>query len=101
MNTRRLFVGLWLTVTLVFWAAATPLFADNRGVVVAVESIGMTVLDMDRSVAFYSDVLTFKPISDVSAPEVLARRISRRGHLLWPSRPGRARSDPTGNPLLD
>ncbi len=65
MNARKVFVGLWLTVTLVCWAAATPLFADNRGVVVAVESIGMTVSDMDRSVAFYSDVLTFKPVSDV------------------------------------
>lgn len=65
MNKRRVFVSLWLTVTLVCWAAATPLLADNTGVVVAVESIGMTVSDMDRSVAFYSDVLTFKPVSDV------------------------------------
>ncbi|HEY6260124.1 MAG TPA: VOC family protein, partial [Nitrospiraceae bacterium] len=65
MNTGRLFVSLWLSVAIVFWAAATPLFADNRGVVLAVESIGMTVSDMDRSVAFYSDVLTFKPVSDV------------------------------------
>ena len=31
----------------------------------AVESVGLTVSDMDRSVAFYSDVLAFKPISDV------------------------------------
>ncbi len=31
----------------------------------AVDSIGMTVSDMDRTVAFYSDVLAFKPISDV------------------------------------
>ena len=65
MNERKTFVGLWLTVTLTCWAAATPLFADNTSVVVAVDSIGMTVSDMDRSVAFYSDVLAFKPISDV------------------------------------
>ena len=65
MNARKVFVGLWLTVTLICWAAATPLFADNTSVVMAVESIGMTVSDMDRSVAFYSDVLAFKPISDV------------------------------------
>jgi catechol 2,3-dioxygenase-like lactoylglutathione lyase family enzyme len=65
MNTRRLFGGLWLTVSIVFWAAVTPLLADNRGGVLAVESIGMTVSDMNRSVAFYSDVLTFKPVSDV------------------------------------
>ena len=65
MNARKVFVGLWLTVTLICWAAATPLFANNTSVVVAVDSIGMTVSDMDRSVAFYSNVLAFKPISDV------------------------------------
>lgn len=31
----------------------------------SVASVGFTVSDMDRSVAFYRDVLTFKPISDV------------------------------------
>ena len=65
MKATKVFVGLWLTVTLTCWAAATPLFASNTSVVVAVDSIGMTVSDMDRSVAFYSDVLAFKPISDV------------------------------------
>ena len=65
MNARKVFVGLWLTVTLICWAAATPLFADNTSVVVAVDSIGMTVSDMDRSIAFYSNVLAFKLISDV------------------------------------
>ncbi len=33
--------------------------------VTAVESIGMTVSDMDRSVEFYSRVLTFEKVSDV------------------------------------
>ena len=65
MSMRKGSVGLWLTVTLVCWAAATPLFADNRGAVVAVESIGMTVSNMDRSVAFCPDVLAFKSVSDV------------------------------------
>ena len=65
MSARKIFVGFWLTVTLVCWAAASPLFAENTGMVVKVESIGMTVSDMDRSVAFYSDVLAFKPVSDV------------------------------------
>lgn len=65
MNVRTVFVSLWLTVTLMCWAAVTPLFADNTSRAVAIDSIGMTVLDMDRSVAFYSDVLAFKPISDV------------------------------------
>ncbi len=31
----------------------------------SIASIGFTVFDMDRSVAFYRDVLTFKPVSDV------------------------------------
>lgn len=31
----------------------------------AADSIGFTVSEMDRSVAFYSDVLPFKPLSDV------------------------------------
>ena len=65
MNVRTVFVGLWLTVTLTCWAAVTPLFADNTSRAVAIDSIGMTVSDMDRSTAFYSDVLAFKPISDV------------------------------------
>ena len=65
MSARTAFVSLWLTVTLVCWAAATPLLADNTNVVLSVDSIGMTVSDMDRSVTFYSDVLAFKPISDV------------------------------------
>ena len=65
MNARKVFVELWLTVTLMWWSAAAPLFADDTSVVVAVESIGMTVSDMDRSVTFYSDVLAFKPTSDV------------------------------------
>ena len=37
----------------------------------SVASVGFTVSDMDRSVAFYRDVLTFKPVSDmeVDGPE--------------------------------
>ena len=65
MSARKVFVGIWLTVTLICWAAAAPLFANNTSVVVAVDSIGMTVSDIDRSVAFYSNVLAFKPVSDV------------------------------------
>jgi catechol 2,3-dioxygenase-like lactoylglutathione lyase family enzyme len=40
--------------------------AENTSTVVtAVSAVGFTVSDMDRSVAFYRDVLTFSPISDV------------------------------------
>jgi len=38
---------------------------SSSAVVTAVASVGFTVSDMDRSVAFYRDVLTFKPVSDV------------------------------------
>ncbi len=33
--------------------------------VVAVEAIGMTVSDMDRSVEFFSNVLSFEKVSDL------------------------------------
>ncbi|PWC40398.1 VOC family protein [Azospirillum sp. TSO22-1] len=40
----------------------------------AVEAVGITVSDMDRSLAFYRDVLDFRPVSDaeVAGPEVEA-----------------------------
>ena len=46
----------------------------------AVGAIGMTVSDLDRSVEFYSQVLSFQKISDV---EVIAplHTSSRRGRL--------------------
>jgi catechol 2,3-dioxygenase-like lactoylglutathione lyase family enzyme len=43
--------------------AATAWAAEAR--VDAVDAIGMTVSDMDRSVAFYTRVLDFEPVSDV------------------------------------
>lgn len=39
--------------------------AEDRASVHAVDAVGMTVSDMDRSVAFYADVLGFEKISDV------------------------------------
>jgi catechol 2,3-dioxygenase-like lactoylglutathione lyase family enzyme len=36
-----------------------------RDTVVAVESVGMTVSDMDRSIDFYTNVLSFQKVSDV------------------------------------
>ncbi len=38
---------------------------NEQGTVTAVDAIGMTVSDMDRSVEFYSEVLAFQKISDV------------------------------------
>jgi len=39
--------------------------ASGQGLVTTVDSIGMTVSDMDRAVEFYSKVLTFEKVSDV------------------------------------
>jgi catechol 2,3-dioxygenase-like lactoylglutathione lyase family enzyme len=43
---------------------------SSQAAIAAVKSIGMTVADMDRSVEFYTQVLSFKKVSDV---EVLGR----------------------------
>jgi hypothetical protein len=39
--------------------------AEPHAVAQSIASMGFTVSDMDRSVAFYRDVLTFKPVSDI------------------------------------
>ena len=39
--------------------------SESHVSVQSIASVGFTVSDMDRSVAFYRDVLTFKPVSDV------------------------------------
>lgn len=51
-------VGAFCPLRTVYAQQVVPL-------VTAVESVGMTVEDMDRSVAFYRDVLTFRKVSDV------------------------------------
>lgn len=66
---RRFFDIRWLRVV-VFCSALSTQYsalaaAEPPAVVQSVASIGFTVSDMDRSVAFYRDVLTFKPVSDV------------------------------------
>lgn len=61
----------WL---LVLWLLALPGMngptraqAPSRPLVSAVDAIGVTVGDMNRSVAFYTDVLSFQKVSDVEA----------------------------------
>jgi catechol 2,3-dioxygenase-like lactoylglutathione lyase family enzyme len=46
-------------------AAQVAQLETLQSAVVAVESVGMTVSDMDRAVDFYSTVLSFKKVSDV------------------------------------
>jgi catechol 2,3-dioxygenase-like lactoylglutathione lyase family enzyme len=60
----------WLLLTLSLWlplalAEPAPDFQLDTPVVAAVGAIGMTVADMDRSLDFYTDVLSFEKISDV------------------------------------
>jgi catechol 2,3-dioxygenase-like lactoylglutathione lyase family enzyme len=55
--------GLWITADdTVHGARSGP---GDAGAVAAVESVGMVVADMQRSIGFFRDVLTFETISDV------------------------------------
>src|SRR5262245_1418884 len=54
-------VRVGLALVALFWCSAR---AAADGPIRAVGPIGMTVSDMDRSVAFYSDVLGFEVVSD-------------------------------------
>lgn len=54
-------------VALMLWLAVAPAAQAQTApaVVTAVDSISITVSDMDRSVSFFTDVLTFEKVSDV------------------------------------
>src|SRR5262245_27401957 len=56
--------GLWLSAALA-QPSLTPDAQHPAPLVQAVEAVGMTVADMDRSLEFYTKVLTFEPVSDV------------------------------------
>ena len=76
---RRLRVALTLLfVSASLWVRFGPIAAtpETPPVVSAVEAIGMTVADMDRSVAFYRDVLGFERQDDTR----LASEASDRLH---------------------
>ena len=52
-------------VALLCLATAGPLAAaDSAPLVSAVRSVGVTVADLERSVAFYRDVLDFRPVGE-------------------------------------
>jgi catechol 2,3-dioxygenase-like lactoylglutathione lyase family enzyme len=63
MNARTSGIRVAL-VLLLLATAATPAIA-SEGTAIAVDSVGMTVSDMDRAVEFYTSVLTFEKVSDV------------------------------------
>src|SRR5437867_12700764 len=50
-------------VTILVFAGALGA-SDRKPLVTAVDSIGLTVSDLDRSVEFYSKVLTFEKVSE-------------------------------------
>src|ERR1700741_353841 len=64
MKLREAIFSLWLLFVLGLWVPTT-LAQQAEGHVKAVASIGMTVNDMDRSVEFYSEALSFKKVSDI------------------------------------
>ncbi len=53
---------IFLTAVLLLWFAGTALTASGVG---GVGAIGMTVSDLDRSVAFFSEVLDFRKVSEI------------------------------------
>jgi catechol 2,3-dioxygenase-like lactoylglutathione lyase family enzyme len=57
--------SLWLLAGLPGPLDTRAAAAGDTGAVSAVEAVGMVVGDIDRSVAFFSDVLTFEKVSDV------------------------------------
>ncbi|OQW33409.1 MAG: hypothetical protein A4E19_03100 [Nitrospira sp. SG-bin1] len=65
----RLLKARWIQVVVLFSALSTQysvLVATEPPVAAqSIASIGFTVSDMERSIAFYRDVLTFKQVSDV------------------------------------
>ncbi len=66
---RKQRISAWLMAALLLvWlpaAAQAPAAREAATHVVAVDSVGMTVSDMDRSVEFFAKVLTFEKVSDV------------------------------------
>ena len=56
---------LWLFLLPCVSGAAAQAQVPSRPLVSAVDAIGVTVGDMDRSVAFYTDVLSFQKVSNV------------------------------------
>jgi catechol 2,3-dioxygenase-like lactoylglutathione lyase family enzyme len=58
LNRSKLFL-------LVLLLCGSSLAAVAQALARAVDAVGMTVSDMDRAVSFYSDVLSFRKISDV------------------------------------
>jgi catechol 2,3-dioxygenase-like lactoylglutathione lyase family enzyme len=64
-RSRIVVLGLFLLLTGLGLPAGRGPDAQPAGLVRAVDAVGMTVADMDRSIAFYGPVLGFETVSDV------------------------------------
>src|SRR5216110_3070126 len=65
MNVKRHFPGFGRrTIALGLLLLLASLASAQRPLVDRVDSVSMTVADIDRAVDFYSKVLTFKKVSD-------------------------------------
>jgi catechol 2,3-dioxygenase-like lactoylglutathione lyase family enzyme len=62
--TRRVVLAAWVVVTAAVCAART-VTADNTALAKRVATVGFTVSEMDRSVAFFEGALGFAALSDV------------------------------------
>src|SRR5262245_29600730 len=57
--------NIWFLIAWLCLSVQVPSFAaSDQAAVVALDSIGLTVSDMDRSVEFFSKVLSFEKVSD-------------------------------------
>src|SRR5215510_8085722 len=65
LESRLIRLSLLLAVLLCLPSTQATAGENHAVVATSVSAIGFTVSDIDRSVSFYRDVLTFKPISDV------------------------------------
>lgn len=65
--SKRLQLNAVLSLVLLFTSHLLLLTGPSEAQVTvqSVASVGFTVSDMDRSIAFYRDVLTFKPVGDI------------------------------------
>ncbi|HKA55646.1 MAG TPA: VOC family protein [Candidatus Binatia bacterium] len=57
--------SLWLSAAQAQHSSTPPDSGPQTALVTAVEAVGMTVADMDRSLEFYTKVLSFEKVSDV------------------------------------
>lgn len=66
MRIKRTFLHLWLLFVLMLLAQTVlSQQPSQQPKVKAVDAIGIAVSDMDRAVDFYSNVLSFKKVSDI------------------------------------